>query len=151
MASSVSIELDLEVVQDAIHAKVRPAVDEILSRYDLQKLIKEKLEQRAPSQIQAMTYMYARLSGYGENTPLIETLISNEIQKAAEGFVKAHIEKERPKIEAAFVKMLKGSSDKLARSFFRSLEGALDNDWSFTVATNVSPKEIEHNDYGSDD
>jgi len=140
MASTVSIELDLAVVQEAIHAKVQPAVEAILSTVDLPSLIEKALlkEQPIPSRYSLTAMMYWADSRLGRP---IDALVDDALAEAAKAYVAAAVKAERPKIEAAFQKMLSNSSSKLARTMFRALNGALESDWGFTINTQIEAKE----------
>lgn len=86
--SKVSIELDLSVVQEVIHAKVAPAVETILARYDIPALIEKELiaERKAASP----HYMLMMMDPAHHLPPyrVIDSVISVEIRKAAESYVK---------------------------------------------------------------
>lgn len=153
--SKVHIELDLKVVQEAIHAKVRPAVDAILAKVDLPAIIKAKLLEK-PAKGKEDSYgglsalMMMRYSGYGDagsTEPLINSLVHSEIQEAATKFVKGAVKKERPALEKAFKRMLASNPDKLAQTLLDSLNGALESDWSFTLDTKIAPKEPDRSSY----
>lgn len=156
--SKISIDLDLAVVQKALHAKVQPAVDKILEGYDLSAMIVRELEKPVETRqdslaftIMAHNRMLDTLTGrQRKEEPRIVALIQQAIHEAADTYVKDGLKKQTKQLEAAFKKMIEGSSNKLAKTFLASLEGAIEDDWSFELKATVSPKEPER-DYDSCD
>lgn len=152
--SKISIDLDLAVVQEALHAKVQPAVDKILAKYDLPALVAAELEKKPPKEDSygMVAYRMAIFGGYGGGTvgTVLESLISQSIQESAKEYVAAHLKKERVSLETAFEKMLAGSKHALCQAFLRSLESGLEHDWSFEIETTVAVKEPEQPDYRDD-
>lgn len=144
-ATKISIDLDLTVVQDAIHAKVEPVVTDILKKYDLKKLIAAELTRKRPkadSHYGLIPYYMAAMGGGADHPQtLMEELIRSAVNDAAKAYIKKAVDAQSPKIEAAFRKMLKGSPDKLARTLLASLSGALENNWTFELNTRLTPKE----------
>lgn len=141
--SKVSIELDLSIVQEVIHAKVAPAVDAILARYDIPALIEKELiteRKDAGGSHYMRRYMFMDERNV---TPyrVIDNVISGEVRKAAEAYVKAAIEADREKIEGAFKKMIRDNPSRLAHALLSSLENALANDWNFELKAIAEVKE----------
>lgn len=142
--SKVSIEIDLSVVQKAINAKVQPAVDAILAKRDIPKLIEAELNRKdRDAGRDYMGYFLAGFGGGGSGRPMIEGLIRDAVYKAAEEFVKKRIKADRAKIEKAFVRMMRESPDVLAKTMLASLDNAINDEWSFEIATKITPKEPE--------
>ncbi len=142
--SKVHIELDLEIVQKVIHARIQPAVDEILDGVDVPALIKKALLKKPEGgRDYYTTAMY--MMGYGGRAsgPAVEQLIDSAIYSAAKIYVENAVERERLNLEAAFEKMLRNSSSKLAKTMVASLQSGLKNDWSFTIDTQIGVKEPE--------
>lgn len=144
--SKVSIELDLSVVQEAIHARVQPAVDAILSKYDLTKLIEKELKKPTPV---GRDRYFMSIFGSGETVPLVDHLVTTEIRSAAEAFVKGAVANQKDRIERALRKMMADSESTLANTLVASLEQALEANWQFRMETTVTPKEPER-DRGDD-
>ncbi len=147
--SKISIELDLDVVQEAIHAKVQPAVDDILSRYDIPKLIKDELlkEKEPDNDMYVSMYYMMRGASAGKGRPLLEQLIETSVRELAEQYIKGWVEKERPRIEDAFETMLRDSTAPLAKKMYSTLSDALGDKWQFELETTLSPKEPDRDDY----
>lgn len=148
--SKVSIELDLSVVQEVIHAKVAPAADTILARYDIPALIeKELIAERKDDRGGRAALMWMHYDMAARQTPyrVIDNVITDEIRKAAEAYVKKAIEADREKIEAAFRKMIRDNPGRLAQALLGSLENALANDWNFELKAIAEVKQPER-DYG---
>lgn len=143
--SKVSIELDLSVVQEVIHAKVAPAVETILARYDIPALIEKELiaERKAPRGDHYGMFMMAHHALDLPPYRVIDSVISVEIRKAAESYVKDAIEADREKIEDAFKKMIRDNPSRLAQALLSSLENALANDWNFELKAIAEVKEPE--------
>lgn len=140
--STVTIELDASVVRDAVNAHVRPAVDKILATIDLPTRIATALLAKPPKESGDRYFGYAMgFMGAGSGLPKIDDLINQSLHEAAQSFVKKAIAKERPKIEAAFRKMMANSSSSLAKTLLESLDGALKDEWRFELRSTVSPKE----------
>lgn len=132
--SKVSIELDLKVVQDAIHAKVAPVVDEILAGVDIPALIKEALLKKPDRED-----FYLPMMGYRRPQAPVDDLVDAAVADAARTYVKNAIEGERAKLEAAFSKMLQNSSSKIAKTMVKALTDGMDGDWRFAIDTKITP------------
>lgn len=149
--SKVSIELDLSVVQEAINAKVRPAVEAVLSKYDLPALIKQKLEGKdlRSGGIPMMAYydvMLSRLGGRTDdkNAPrVIDTMVNDAISTLAKEYVEKAVKSDSKRIEIALRDMMRDSPNALVKTLLAAIESGFENDWAFTMKTEVAPKEIE--------
>lgn len=143
MTSTVTIDLDLKIVQQAIDAKVAPAVERILSKIDLEKKIADALTKLPRPERDY--FLQASMLGYSRHElPIIDALLAKAIKDAALEFINKAVAKERPKIEAAFKRMMADSSDKLARTMFSALQGGLKSEWTFDIRTEMTPTQTRN-------
>lgn len=153
--TKVKIELDLTVVQAAIAAKVQPAVDAILAKYDLPALIKAELTRESMPVEEVGFSGYSMLFGRRESRaagrPLIENLIAQEIATAAETFVKSAIAADRKRIEIAFRDMMRDAPSRLVQAFLGAIEKGINEDWTFGLKVEVEPKSPDHGCDSRDD
>lgn len=150
--SSVKIELDLTIVQEAIKTHTLSAVTAILDKhYDIPKMVKDELlrepKKEKEEEYFGFPYIYghprAKLSGKA----MIEQMVKDAIHEQAEKYVKDGVVKQKKELEVAFRKMMAKSPDKLVKAFLGAIQSGVESDWSFEIDTKVSVKQPPR-DYG---
>lgn len=141
MTSAVTITLELDVVQRAIHAKVAPVVEKILASAGIERRIEVALlecSKRAGDDAwHHGMLLRASMFGHDDGLPVIDKLLARAIKEAAFEFVKKSVHRERANIEEAFKRMLAASGDMIARTMFDALEGGITNEWRFNLDTKM--------------
>jgi hypothetical protein len=130
--AKVTIELDLDVVQEAVKANVAPAVAEVLAKhYDIKAMIIEELQRQEEPRSHPVFYM-DMMAGAG--APLITELVRTAVHEAALAHVEAELKNNRPALDAAFRRMMKDSPDALVKAFVDMIDGgSIDLDLDMTV------------------
>lgn len=153
--SSVKIELDLTIVQEAIKTHTCAAVAELLDKhYDIKAMIKEQLLKDKPENNsgmygELMTMRYVLASHLAEPTgkSLIEGLINSAIRQLADDYVKSHVQNQKKELYAAFKKMMISGNNKFVKAFGTAIDDAVRSNWSFQIDTKMRVKDQERDDY----
>lgn len=128
--TKVSIELDLEVIQEVIKAKTQDAVVTILARYDLQWMIEEaltttlKTTETSPTEASKSAFTSFLMShDYTEAEAFLsEEIIKTTIKEALKTELKKILAENTPAIRAAIEKLIR--PERILRNLTTMLRGA---------------------------
>lgn len=145
--SQMNISLDMDRVQSSVQAKIRPAVEAELAKVDVQKMIQDALNQKAPDGRSTFMYM---VRGYGDGPPrtILENMVQQGVVAIAKEFAEAALREQRPALEDAFMRMLEKSKVGFVQAFAKSMTSAIhEGDWSFSAKVAVTAEKAERDSY----
>lgn len=108
--AKVYIELDYEVVEKAIAAKVPAAVEDVLRRYDLQRIIEAAITSDKKPAVDPMSHEHYTMLGFGFREPAsprerfeatLNAAIAKALESEAKKILQSNPELLRPAVERA--------------------------------------------------
>lgn len=131
--SNLNISLDMERVQSSVQAAIRPAIENALSKVNVQKIIEDALLKKPRNDDREDRYAMMLYGRAPDTRTLVQQFVDEGIAEIAKEYVQLQLRAQRPYIEEGLRKALVASGSKLAKSFGLAIERAMKEDWGFEI------------------
>ena len=135
--ANMNINLDMDRVQSSVQAAIRPAVEKALAGVDIEKIIQKELTAKRAARDDVYSMMMLGRGGRPPPETLLDEMVRSGISAIAKEYVERELRAQRPEIEAAFHRMMAGSSNRLVKAFSGAVDRALKEDWGFELDVKV--------------